>query len=59
MTAGAAAHGDGAVVLLHAWPDRTLGAVPGIVARLRDAGANLARIHALDRLPTTGPRWLA
>jgi peptidoglycan/xylan/chitin deacetylase (PgdA/CDA1 family) len=59
VTAGAAAHGDGAVVLLHAWPDRTLGAVPGIVARLRDAGANLVRIDALDRLPTTGPRWLA
>lgn len=59
VTAGAAAHGDGAVVLLHTWPDRTLAAVPGIVARLRDAGANLVRIDALDRLPTTGPRWLA
>jgi len=59
VTAGASAHGDGAVVLLHAWPERTLAAVPGIVARLRDAGANLVRIDALDRLPTTGPRWLA
>jgi peptidoglycan/xylan/chitin deacetylase (PgdA/CDA1 family) len=59
VTTGAFAHGDGVVVLLHAWPDRTLAAIPGIVARLRDAGANLVRIDALDRLPTTGPRWLA
>ena len=59
VMAGASAHGDGAVVLLHAWPDRTLAAIPGIVARLRDAGTNLVRIDALDRLPTTGPRWLA
>jgi len=56
VTVGALARGDGAVVLVHAWPDRTLAAIPGIVARLRDAGANLVRINALDRLPTTGPR---
>lgn len=59
VTAGASARGDGAVVLLHAWPDRTLAAIPGIVARLRDAGVDLVRIDALERLPPTGSKWLA
>jgi peptidoglycan/xylan/chitin deacetylase (PgdA/CDA1 family) len=45
---GALAHGDGAVVLLHTWPDRTLAALPGIVRRLREAGAELVRV---DQLP--------
>jgi peptidoglycan/xylan/chitin deacetylase (PgdA/CDA1 family) len=48
---GALAHGDGAVVLLHSWPDRTEQALPGIIARLRDAGAELVRI---DELPSAG-----
>lgn len=48
---GALAHGDGAVVLLHSWPDRTEHALPGIIARLRDAGAELVRI---DDLPSAG-----
>lgn len=48
---GVLAHGDGAVVLLHGWPDRTEHALPGIVARLRDAGAELVRI---DELPSAG-----
>lgn len=59
VTAGACARGDGGVVLLHAWPDRTLAAFPGIVARLRETGATFVRIDALDRLPATGPRSLA
>jgi len=52
---GALAHGDGAVVLLHSWPDRTEQALPGIIARLRDAGAELVRIDELPsaELPAT------
>ena len=45
---GAAAHGDGCVVLLHTWPDPTASAVAGAVARLRDLGADLVRV---DELP--------
>jgi len=45
------AHGDGAVVLLHAWPRATLAAVPSIVGRLRDRGADFVRIDALDAIP--------
>jgi peptidoglycan-N-acetylglucosamine deacetylase len=48
----ALAHGDGAVVLLHTWPEPTLEALPGLIARLRDAGATLV---TLDRLPSTLP----
>jgi peptidoglycan/xylan/chitin deacetylase (PgdA/CDA1 family) len=44
---GAMRHGDGAVVLLHSWPDRTELAIPGAVRRLRDAGASFVRIDAL------------
>ena len=45
---GAIVHGDGAVVLLHTWPDRTERALAGIVQRLRAAGATFVRI---DELP--------
>jgi peptidoglycan/xylan/chitin deacetylase (PgdA/CDA1 family) len=45
---GVARHGDGAVVLLHTWPDRTADALPTIVEGLRAAGSDLVR---LDRLP--------
>jgi len=48
---GAVAAGDGAVVLLHGWPAATPLALPGIVARLRDAGAELVRVDALPVLP--------
>jgi peptidoglycan-N-acetylglucosamine deacetylase len=48
---GALAHGDGAVVLLHTWPEPTLAALPGIVDRLRDAGATLVGLDALGDLP--------
>jgi peptidoglycan-N-acetylmuramic acid deacetylase len=36
------------IVLLHGWPDATCSAIAGIVARLRDAGADLVRV---DELP--------
>ena len=45
---GALDHGDGAIVLLHTWPDATAAALPGIVSRLRGAGAELVRVDELD-----------
>ncbi len=48
VLAGCRRHGDGAVVLLHAWPDRTLAALPGIVDGLRASGATFVRLDALD-----------
>ena len=48
IVTGVLAHGDGAVVLLHTWPDRAEAAVPGVVRRLQEAGAEFVRI---DELP--------
>jgi peptidoglycan/xylan/chitin deacetylase (PgdA/CDA1 family) len=48
---GVLAHGDGAVVLLHGWPDATPVALPGIVADLRAAGCTFATVDALDDVP--------
>lgn len=45
---GALAHGDATVVLLHSWPDQSVGSVPGIVRRLRGRGATFV---AVDQLP--------
>jgi len=44
IVSGAARIGDGAIVLLHTWPGPTLEALPGIVARLRDAGASFVTV---------------
>lgn len=41
---GALAHEDGAVVLLHAWPEPTLLALPSILCRLQSSGASFATI---------------
>ena len=56
--------GDGAVVLLHAWPPGTLDALPAMIDGLRDRGATFVRIDALERFvePTgaragTGSAW--
>jgi peptidoglycan/xylan/chitin deacetylase (PgdA/CDA1 family) len=57
IVAGTIAHGDGAVVLLHAWPDRTLAAIPGVVSRLRDRGATFVRADELEDLPAL-PFWM-
>ena len=46
---GALDHGDCSVVLLHSWPDQSVGALPGIVRRLRARGATFVTV---DRLPT-------
>ena len=50
---GAGRHGDGAVILLHTWPDKTADALPTIVDGLRTAGCDLVRLDALpeDGLP--------
>jgi hypothetical protein len=45
VVAGASAAGDGAVVLLHAWPASTLDALPGILEGL--AGADLVTVTDL------------
>ena len=56
LVAGARSHGDGTVVLLHAWPRGTLDALPGTIAGLRDAGARFVRIDELDEVPSR-PNW--
>jgi peptidoglycan-N-acetylglucosamine deacetylase len=48
---GVERYGDGAVVLLHTWPDRTADALPMIVESLRAGGSDLVR---LDELPEDG-----
>ena len=45
---GAGRHGDGAVVLLHTWPERTAEALPIIVDGLRARGAELVRVDDLS-----------
>jgi peptidoglycan/xylan/chitin deacetylase (PgdA/CDA1 family) len=48
---GVLEHGDGAVVLHHAWPDQTLVAIPEIVARLRGSGATFVGLEELPDVP--------
>jgi hypothetical protein len=40
---------DGTIVLLHSWPTGTADAIGDLVARLRDGGAELVRLDALER----------
>jgi peptidoglycan-N-acetylglucosamine deacetylase len=47
VVVGARAAGDGAVVLLHAWPASTLEALPGILLGLGDVGADLVTVADL------------
>jgi len=49
--AGAGAHGDGVVVLLHTWPGGTGDAVATMIAGLRDAGARFVTVEELETLP--------
>lgn len=51
LVAGVGAHGDGAIVLLHSWPDPVVPALAGAVARLRQRGARFVRIDELDAEP--------
>ena len=48
VVGGVVDHGDGAVVLLHSWPDQAVGALPGIVRRLRARGATFVTIDGLS-----------
>jgi peptidoglycan/xylan/chitin deacetylase (PgdA/CDA1 family) len=48
---GVIRHGDGAVVLLHAWPTAMLEAFDPIVARLIEAGARFVRVDELADPP--------
>jgi peptidoglycan/xylan/chitin deacetylase (PgdA/CDA1 family) len=57
---GALAEGDGTVVLLHAWPDSTVQALPTILDRLTTAGARLVTVaelptELLEAVPPAGP----
>lgn len=45
---GVTAHGDGAIVLLHTWPDPVAPALAEVVERLRDRGAQFVRVDELD-----------
>jgi peptidoglycan/xylan/chitin deacetylase (PgdA/CDA1 family) len=49
--AGVRAHGDGAVVLLHAWPGGTGEGVQAMVDGLRGLGATFVAVDALEDLP--------
>lgn len=48
---GALAHGDGAVVLLHTWPDGTAQALAGALHDLMQAGATPVTVDELETLP--------
>lgn len=48
---GALAHGDGAVVLLHTWPDGTARGLPAALEGLARAGAALVTVDDLEALP--------
>jgi peptidoglycan/xylan/chitin deacetylase (PgdA/CDA1 family) len=45
---GVMAHGDGAIVLLHTWPDPVAPALAEIVARLRADGVRFVGVDELD-----------
>jgi peptidoglycan-N-acetylglucosamine deacetylase len=53
---GVAGHGDGSVVLLHGWPPATAEALPGLIRRLRGAGAEFVTVDRLEALPVGPPR---
>jgi peptidoglycan/xylan/chitin deacetylase (PgdA/CDA1 family) len=51
------ARGDGAIVLLHTWPDPVAPALAELVQRLRDGGATFVRVDELgvgDELASIG-----
>lgn len=48
-TAGALERGDGAIVLLHTWPEPTAGALPRIIEGLGREGVNLVTVEELER----------
>jgi hypothetical protein len=48
IVAGLVRARDESVALLHTWPMRVDRALPEIIKRLRDAGAELVRVDRLD-----------
>jgi peptidoglycan/xylan/chitin deacetylase (PgdA/CDA1 family) len=52
IVAGVLKRGDGAVVLLHTWPRMTMGALGGLVGRLRESGAEFVRLDDLEAWPS-------
>jgi peptidoglycan-N-acetylglucosamine deacetylase len=48
---GSLAHGDGAVVLLHTWPEPTAAGLPGAIEGLRGAGAAFVTVDELEAPP--------
>jgi peptidoglycan/xylan/chitin deacetylase (PgdA/CDA1 family) len=46
--AGAAAHGDGAVVLLHTWPGGTAEGLDALIAGIRDQGSGFVTVDGLE-----------
>jgi peptidoglycan-N-acetylglucosamine deacetylase len=48
---GTLAHGDGAVVLLHTWPDSTPRGLDGAIAGLARSGASFVTVDELAALP--------
>ncbi len=54
LVEGAVALGDGAVLLIHSWPDATAAALPSAIERLHGAGARFVTLDELEpeRLPT-------
>jgi peptidoglycan-N-acetylglucosamine deacetylase len=59
VVAGVRAAGDGAVVLLHAWPARTLDALPDVIGELRIAASEFVTVADLpdrDLTATADPQ---
>jgi peptidoglycan/xylan/chitin deacetylase (PgdA/CDA1 family) len=52
---GVSARGDGAIVLLHTWPDPVAPALAEVVERLRDDGATFVGVDELDLPVGFGP----
>ncbi len=46
---GVETHGDGAIVLLHSWPDPVAPGLAEAIGRLRERGAQFVRVDALER----------
>jgi peptidoglycan/xylan/chitin deacetylase (PgdA/CDA1 family) len=48
---GCAEHGDGAVLLLHTWPEHTADALPSLLDSFGRSGASLVTVDELETLP--------
>jgi peptidoglycan-N-acetylglucosamine deacetylase len=48
---GVESHGDGAVVLMHTWPEHMAGALPAIVSKLSESGAQFVGVDELETTP--------